>query len=118
LSEWTIDTLKELLEARLDDMDEALKLQAVEYERRLEVLNNENHRIQEVLAKSVTSEKYDVQRQSDTVARNVALETMSGRVSFLERFQSRAGAYIAGAMLLSSSIGAIVGAIIVKVFFK
>jgi methionine synthase I (cobalamin-dependent) len=37
----------------------ALRLQATEYERRLETLNNENSRIANVLAKSVSQDRFD-----------------------------------------------------------
>ena len=45
MSEWTIETLKEHWEAiHKKDLD-ALRLQAAEYERRLDALNNEHERI-------------------------------------------------------------------------
>ncbi len=45
MTEWTIVTLKEHFEKIHEKDKEALQLQAAEYERRLENLNNEHDRI-------------------------------------------------------------------------
>jgi hypothetical protein len=50
---------RELRQLQEKNTDLALKLQAAEYERRLETLNNEAGRIKEVLDKSVTRERFD-----------------------------------------------------------
>ena len=45
MTEWTIKTLKEHFEKLHEKDKEALRLQAAEYERRLEALNHEHARI-------------------------------------------------------------------------
>ena len=52
------------LETRADAAAAALKSQAVEYERRLDLLNNENARILAVQSHSVSSDVYEVQAAS------------------------------------------------------
>lgn len=47
------------LKTLLEGVDKALELQATEYERRLQSLNNENARIANVLAKSVAQDRFD-----------------------------------------------------------
>jgi len=61
----TDDSLSKQIDMRWDShyreqelRDNALRIQAAEYERRLELLNNENSRINSVLQKSVSSELY------------------------------------------------------------
>lgn len=45
MTEWTVATLKEHYDTLLARKDEALRLQAREYERRLDALNHEHARI-------------------------------------------------------------------------
>lgn len=47
------------LQARNEGKEEALRLQAAEYERRLQALNNENARVAAVLAHSVSQDRFD-----------------------------------------------------------
>jgi hypothetical protein len=49
----------DLLEEMIRGRDERLKIQALEYERRLETLNHENERIMEILKQSVPREVFD-----------------------------------------------------------
>jgi hypothetical protein len=49
----------DLLEEQIRGRDERLKIQAAEYERRLEGLNHENERIMEILKQSVPREVFD-----------------------------------------------------------
>ena len=64
-----IEALEKVINARLDAQSEALRIQAAEYERRLENLNNENARINKAAAASVLRELYD--SQSATVDRRI-----------------------------------------------
>ena len=54
----------DLIEERLSSMDKAMILQAKEYERRLEVLNHENERIDEVLKQSIPREIFEREKES------------------------------------------------------
>jgi hypothetical protein len=65
-----------ILQERLRGLDIALALQAKEYERRLETLNHEAQRIQEILAKSVTVERFDDYVANQDTARNLARTTI------------------------------------------
>lgn len=47
------------MEAKNEEKEKALQLQASEYERRLQTLNHEYARIAEVLAKSVSQERFE-----------------------------------------------------------
>jgi hypothetical protein len=49
----------DLLEEMIHSRDRELILQAKEYERRLETLNNDNERIQEILKQSIPREIFD-----------------------------------------------------------
>jgi hypothetical protein len=49
----------DILDERLKSMDEAKKLQAKEYERRLESLNGEAGRIRDILKESIPREVFD-----------------------------------------------------------
>src|ERR1700691_3378346 len=66
-------TLYDLLEERLHSMDEARKLQEVEYERRLQTLNHENERIVEILKQSVPREVFD--RVTDSMNGRIQITT-------------------------------------------
>lgn len=66
MSEWTTDTIKELLEARFKALEElrkqeaeALKNQAVEYERRLVSLNHEAQRLQSAVVQNVSRDTWE-----------------------------------------------------------
>ncbi len=52
-------TLREFIEQRLDKMDNALKLQALEYERRLDVLNHAHAEAKDVIRTYATREMLD-----------------------------------------------------------
>jgi len=54
-----IEALERLTEERFQDAEQALKIQAAEYERRLEALNNEAARINQAAARSVSRELFD-----------------------------------------------------------
>jgi hypothetical protein len=58
MSEWTIDTFKELMDERQQRNEQALKLQASEYERRLEALNHENDRLNKSVAANVSNDTW------------------------------------------------------------
>lgn len=50
---------RELREATLREHDTALKLQAAEYERRLDILNHEHERTVAILSTTVSRERFD-----------------------------------------------------------
>ena len=54
MTEWTIATLKEHFEKIHEKDEEALKIQAIEYERRLDALNHEHARIAKAQATYVS----------------------------------------------------------------
>ena len=53
--------LKELMEFKFDALQEAIKLQAKEYERRLEFLNGEAERLREMQATYLPRELYETE---------------------------------------------------------
>jgi hypothetical protein len=55
-----LESLKELIETRLESMEEAKELQAVEYARRLELLNNEAERLRCMQSTYLPREVFDV----------------------------------------------------------
>lgn len=67
------------VEEQIQGMKEARELQAEEYERRLEALNGEASRIQTILNKSVTSEKFDDYSKTEKEAREIALDRVNER---------------------------------------
>ena len=78
----------DLLDERLNSTQKALKLQAKEYERRLEVLNHENERIAEILKQSIPREIFDRSLESMNAKIQINTDYMNaekGRMR-LERF--------------------------------
>lgn len=59
MSDWTVDTLKELFETVLDERDKAIGIQSTELERRLNALNHAHERAVEVQHTYVTEEKFE-----------------------------------------------------------
>ncbi len=86
-----LSALKELMYQRLDAMDAALKLQATEYERRLELLNHAHQRAIDVLATYLPREKFESFEQEYT-RRHVALSNLveSRAVSVGQQTEARA----------------------------
>jgi hypothetical protein len=56
---WNLDTFKILIDERFEALNKALVLQAAEYERRLNELNDEYSRIERIQNEYVTHNKYD-----------------------------------------------------------
>lgn len=76
--------LQQIVTEREQSMRRALELQAVEYERRLAILNHEAERISSVQSKSVTAEKFD-----DYInTQQVHLDTSNS--ALLDKFTERA----------------------------
>jgi hypothetical protein len=78
------DLLREMIRGR----DERLKIQAAEYERRLEGLNHENERIMEVLKQSMPREVFEKEIQGINARIQINTDYMNaekGRMR-LERF--------------------------------
>ncbi len=81
-------TLKEYFEAKFDALNtlrkqeaETLRLQALEYERRLEGLNHEAKRIDEAAAKSVSRDMFDTFIRSDSAWKAQSERDRSGHLS-------------------------------------
>lgn len=67
-AEWKIadDHIREIIQIELRHRDIALKNQAREYERRLQILNNENARILAAGQRAVSLEKYEAEQHALT----------------------------------------------------
>jgi hypothetical protein len=78
------DLLREMIRGR----DERLKIQAAEYERRLEALNHENERIMEILKQSMPREVFEKEIQGINARIQVNTDYMNGEKGRmrLERF--------------------------------
>lgn len=97
-----IDYERKILDQRIDFMNVALRLQAIEYERRLEGLNHEQARLASDRERFVAREVYETAESSLSVWRdgvNRAILLAAGRTSGM-------GAIASGAALL---IGVVVG---------
>lgn len=103
MSEWTIDTLKELFDREFTSRDANIKLALAELERRLALLNE--FRAQQ----SDESRKY-----AQTAVVSVSIDALSGRISRTEQALS----ILQGRALALAGIGALfgggIGALIVK----
>lgn len=99
-TEWTIPTLKALLEQRMDASDKALELQAQEYERRLDILNHDHENTKQVQLTYVSIAVYDAEKRE-----------WDNRVRNLEKFQNNLTGrlFIIGAivMLLAALLGSV-----------
>jgi ribosomal protein L16 Arg81 hydroxylase len=68
--------------------EKALDNQAEEYERRLQILNNEHSRIQDILGKSVTQERFEEYVKTERDARELALQRTQERLDdFISRYE-------------------------------
>jgi hypothetical protein len=94
------------LEERQQAVREALVLQAREYERRLEALNGENARILRVQSSSVTAEKFDDYKATQTTALQLALDLVNGRLTAMENWKAKATGIGLVLVLVSGVIGA------------
>ncbi len=94
------------LEERHQADHNALLLQAREYERRLDILNNENGRILDVQSHSVTAEKFEDYRSTQETALNLALELVNNRLGSLENWKAKATGVGVVLVLVSGAIGA------------
>lgn len=106
-----VDYLRELFDFRLAAIAEALKLQATEYERRLELLNNEADRIAQAASKAVSLEKFEgyvAAQQVHNETTQAFITSYNTTMSELRREQSRLRStmtlLIAGLALLVSVI--------------
>ena len=94
--EHKIQALEEKTNLRFDAWDHALKLQALEYERRLGILNGEQARLAEERARFVLNEIYEIHR--DEIVR-----FMSG-----EKARSNTYAFLSSLVIGSGIISALV----------
>jgi hypothetical protein len=70
-----------VMEERQRGVDRALTLQAAEYERRLLALNGEADRIRDILASTVTAEKFDDYVQAQREALELALKAVTAEIA-------------------------------------
>lgn len=75
--------VKVLLE-RVNRIEKAIEVKAVEYERRLEDLNHEASRISMILAQSVTAEKFEDYKSSTSSMLKVLGDDTAARVNDLQ----------------------------------
>jgi hypothetical protein len=122
-SEWTIRTLHEhfdkLWKSESKSIRRALKLQAKEYERRLDGLNHAHEQAQETAHTYVTLDKYEDWIKQNTTGRETAfdradekIEALKSRVDMMERAHNR----FIGIMLVVIPLAGVIGAAIVKMF--
>lgn len=108
-----------VLEAqRVSDL-EALKLQAIEYERRLSDLNHAHERAAEERISTITVEKFDTFRAGDLKAQELALQRqddinkgLNNRISDLENWKSKASGVGAVLVLVAGFVGAAISKIL------
>lgn len=91
---------------------EALALQAVEYERRLEALNHAHERAAEVAHSYVTLDKYEALRTADAVALNLALTRADEKIAVLEKWRAKAVGAASVLTLFAGLIGAAVARVL------
>ena len=120
---WTVGTLKEHRDQRITTLaertdekfatrDEALALQATEYERRLSDLNHAHEQARQKEADYVTRDKYEDSKLAEAEALKLALQASDARLNALENWRSRT---IGAALVLTLLAGAL-GAAIVRAF--
>jgi|HubBroStandDraft_4_1064222.scaffolds.fasta_scaffold15649_5 hypothetical protein len=84
-SEWTLDTLRKHFTALREADREALRLQAAEYERRLDSLNGEQSRIAATQAAYVSRELWDRNQDDDRTWRShtdIAMQQLLSKSEF------------------------------------
>lgn len=78
------------LEVRAEERAHAVGLQAVEYERRLEILNHENARVTDVLAHSVAQDRFDDYVRTERARSDEFMKTAQATLeTALERVNER-----------------------------
>ena len=88
--QWTLPTLKVLMDERFAAIDKALELQAEEYSRRLKDLNGEYIRDRERQNDYVTVEKYEDKLAAEAQARDVALTRVDEKFQdYVKRYEVR-----------------------------
>lgn len=78
------------IEAVADAVQTATKLQASEYERRLEALNHAHEKAIQVQHTYVTQDKYEATLEAEKLARDIALTRIDERfMEFVTRYEAR-----------------------------
>lgn len=79
-----------VLEARMAERDKALKVQAKEYERRLEALNHAHEQAIQVQHTYVTEDKFEAQIKAESLARSEAVDRVNERFNdHVRRYEDR-----------------------------
>lgn len=78
-----IETQIAILYERLDNTIAAIKIEAVEIERRLQELNHEGERIRDIQNASVSAEKFQDYEKSQRVAVQLALDSVNNQLDIV-----------------------------------
>jgi hypothetical protein len=110
-----IAALKELHEERFGLIGEALRLQAAEYERRLEVLNGDRAEAIRVQGSFLTVDKFETWADQKRLAEQLAAKEVQGRLDLLSvditNLKDQLGRREAQGSGAKSAYGYIVGAV-------
>jgi hypothetical protein len=88
--EWTIGTLRVLMDERFEALEHARVIQAREYERRLADLNHAHEKAVEVQHTYVTQDKYEDKLAAEAEARGTALLRVDERFhDYVKRYEAR-----------------------------
>jgi len=101
---------REMTAERFRSLSEALRLQAVEYERRLAELNNAHERAETVARATVSIGKFEDFVSSQEAARRAAERRVEDQLSALENWRSRA----TGAAVILGAGSGLIGAAIMS----
>jgi translation initiation factor 2B subunit (eIF-2B alpha/beta/delta family) len=122
-SDWTIPTLYEhlrtLWKSESRAVRRALKLQATEYERRLDSLNHAHEQAVETAHTYVTLDKYEDWIKQNASAKDTAFERADEKIEGLKlRIEAMEKAHnrLIGIMLVLVPIAGVIGGAIVKLF--
>jgi GTP1/Obg family GTP-binding protein len=121
--DWTIPTLYEhltkLWKSERKAVQRALKIQAKEYERRLDSLNHAHEQAVETAHTYVTLDKYEDRVKQDAAARDTAFDRadeligkLENRIEALEKAHNR----LIGIVLVVVPLAGVIGGAIVKLF--
>jgi hypothetical protein len=123
VSGWSIDTLhmhfNRLWKSESRSVRRALKLQAKEYERRLNSLNHAHEQAVETAHTYVTLDKYEDWIKQNASAKDAAFERADEKIEGLKRrieAMEKAHNRLIGIMLVVVPIAGVIGGAIVKLF--
>ena len=83
-----VQGMQKATEVAADLMETKLKLQAAEYERRLDALNGEGDRIREILKESIPREIFDRVQLSNDLKNEVRAKEVNAKIEALSSWQT------------------------------